>query len=118
MANETIKTDSSLEKKCSAIVASDDFIRICKDIVAKYTTDHMDKSDSIAAKPNDVYCVCVWYAKELKNHKGLFSTKFPDGMYYEITFNGEKDELHIDAYKKIDNFSRNLTNILKISSTQ
>jgi hypothetical protein len=24
-------------------------------------------------------------------------------MYYELTFNGDKDELYIDAYQKVDN---------------
>jgi hypothetical protein len=27
----------------------------------------------------------------------------PDGMYYEITFNGVKDEIYFDAYKKFEN---------------
>ncbi|WP_233619266.1 DUF6275 family protein, partial [Enterococcus sp. S52] len=26
-----------------------------------------------------------------------------DGMYYEITYNGDKDELYFDAYKKFEN---------------
>lgn len=27
----------------------------------------------------------------------------PDGMYYEFTYNGDKDELYMDAYKKWEN---------------
>ena len=26
-----------------------------------------------------------------------------DGMYYEITYNGDKQELYLDAYKKWEN---------------
>ena len=45
----------------------------------------------------------VWYSKSLQNHKGLFSTPLADGMYYEITYNGDKNELYFDAYKKFEN---------------
>lgn len=33
----------------------------------------------------------------------LASTKVSDGMYYEITYNGDKHELYLDAYKKFEN---------------
>ena len=45
----------------------------------------------------------VWYSKSLQNHKALLSTTVCDGMYYELTYNGDKDELYIDAYKKWEN---------------
>lgn len=41
----------------------------------------------------------VWCCKTLQNHKALLSTTAPDGMYYEFTYNGDKDELYMDAYK-------------------
>jgi hypothetical protein len=50
---------------------------------------------------DDVYV--VWYSKSLQNHKALLSTTVCDGMYYELTYNGDKDELYIDAYKKWEN---------------
>lgn len=45
----------------------------------------------------------VWFAKTLQNFKALLSTTLPDGMYYEVTYNGDKKEFYIDAYKKFDN---------------
>ena len=33
----------------------------------------------------------------------MLSTTVCDGMYYELTYNGEKDELYMDAYKKWEN---------------
>jgi len=33
----------------------------------------------------------------------LLSTDLPDGMYYEVTYNGEKKETYVDAYKKFEN---------------
>ena len=45
----------------------------------------------------------VWYSKSLQNHKALLSTPVSDGMYYELTYNGDKKELYFDAYKKWEN---------------
>lgn len=50
---------------------------------------------------DDVYV--VWYCKTLQNQKALLSTPRPDGMYYECTYNGDKDELYFDACKKFEN---------------
>ena len=30
-------------------------------------------------------------------------TTLPDGMYYEVTYNGDKKEVYLDAYKKFEN---------------
>jgi orf78 len=77
------------------------FLDRCKGIVAEYTNEHLDKSDKKEIAVADVYV--VWYCKTLKNAKALLSTTIPDGMYYEITYNGEKEELYLDAYKKFEN---------------
>jgi hypothetical protein len=79
------------------------FIPKAKQLVADYTNQHTDISDgpSRLIQPEEVYV--VWYAKTLQNAKALLSTPLPDGMYYEITLNGDKDELYFDAYKKFEN---------------
>ena len=81
---------------------SKEFIKFAKHVVADYFNKHRDVTDSIEMKAEDVYV--VWYSKTLQNHKGLFSTPASDGMYYEITYNGDEDEAYIDAYKKWENF--------------
>lgn len=43
------------------------------------------------------------FCKTLQNSKALLSTNVPDGMYYEITYNGDKNECYLDAYKKWQN---------------
>lgn len=68
-------------------------------IVRKYIVSHLDKSDEM---PDfDVYT--VWKAKILQNWKYLLSSTLFDGMYYELTFNGDKQEWYLDAYKKFEN---------------
>jgi hypothetical protein len=70
-------------------------------VVADYANEHMDKTDGEIITPDDVYI--VWLCKTLQNYKAMVSTKFSDGMYYELTFNGDKRELYLDAYKKVEN---------------
>ena len=75
------------------------FFEFGKNVVRDYVINHLDKSDTV---PNfDVYI--VWYCKTLQNWKALLSTTLFDGMYYELTVNGDKDEAYLDAYKKWDN---------------
>ena len=79
-----------------------DFINFCKKQIVNYTNDHLDKSDGKTITEDDVYI--VWQCKTLQNNKALLSTRLFDGMYYEITYNGDKDEAYIDAYKKWENY--------------
>lgn len=82
-------------------MTSENFIDICKRLVADYFNEHVDKTDNVAMDSKSVYV--VWYCKTLQNHKALLSTPAPDGMYYECTYNGDKNELYFDAYKKFEN---------------
>lgn len=68
-------------------------------MVADYINEHLDKSDG------EVYfeVYVVWKCKTLQNWKFLISSSLHDGMYYELTYNGDKDEWYLDAYKKFEN---------------
>jgi len=77
------------------------FVSLCKKTVADYANAHLDKSDGKQITENDVFI--VWMCKTLQNSKALVSTTLFDGMYYELTYNGDKKELYLDAYKKWEN---------------
>ena len=69
------------------------------ELVRNYIDEHLDKSD-----PAPEYQVfTVWKAKVLQNWKYLLSSTLYDGMYYELTYNGDKKEWYMDAYKKFEN---------------
>ena len=68
-------------------------------IVSEYILDHLDKSDPTP----DFTVYTVWKAKALQNWKYLISSTLYDGMYYELTYNGDKQEWYLDAYKKFEN---------------
>lgn len=72
-----------------------------KELVVKYFNDHVDKTDNKKITEDDVFI--VWFCKTLQNWKALVSTTVSDGMYYEITHNGDKGETYLDAYKKWEN---------------
>lgn len=68
-------------------------------IVKTYILEHLDKSDFVPEF--DVYT--VWKCKTLQNWKYLLTSTLFDGMYYELTYNGDEREWYLDAYKKFEN---------------
>lgn len=72
-----------------------------KKIVQDYIESHLDKSDT----PVEYEVYVVWFCKTLQNWKALVSSTLPDGMYYEITYDGNKNCTYLDAYKKFENIA-------------
>ena len=81
---------------------NNEMLDLCKDIVLDYVKEHLDKMDKPIKVTKDNIFI-VWFSKTLQNFKALVSTTLSDGMYYELTYNGDKDELYLDAYKKWEN---------------
>lgn len=82
-------------------MGNDKFLKVVKAAVTKYVNERLDNSDGKKITEDDVFI--VWSCKTLQNNKALASTTLSDGMYYELTYNGDKDELYFDAYKKWEN---------------
>lgn len=80
---------------------NNNMMKLCKNVVVDYFNSRVDKTDNMQLTEDDVYI--VWFSKTLQNFKALVSTAVSDGMYYEITYNGDKNELYLDAYKKWEN---------------
>lgn len=80
-------------------MTSEKFIEKAKNLVAEYAAEHFDKTDDVPSF--DVFV--VWSCFILGNQKALISTTIHDGMYYEVTYNKEKNEIYFDAYKKFEN---------------
>ena len=72
-----------------------------KKLVKDYYNSHVDVTDNVVLIEDDVYI--VWFSKTLQNWKALVSTNVSDGMYYEVTYNGDSKETYVDVYKKWDN---------------
>ena len=76
------------------------FIEKANRLVFEYVEAHFDKSD-LEAPYFETYV--VWFSKTLQNWKALVSTTLPDQMYFEVTYNGDKQETYLDVYKKFNN---------------
>ena len=82
----------------SGTIRNDTMLKMAKAAVVAWYNEH-NAPDTIGME--DVYI--VWFCKVLQNWKALAGTHHSDGMYYEITFDGDKDCAYVDAYKKWQN---------------
>ncbi len=83
-------------------MGSTEFERAAKRAVVNYHNSQADSTDK-NGKITEDNVFTVWMVRCLQNNKALLSTNIPDGMYYEYTWNGDKDEGYLDAYKKWKN---------------
>lgn len=77
-------------------MGNDEFLKIATEEVRRYTNEHLED-------PQDFGIYVVWVCKTLQNNKALLSTTLSDGMYFECTYNGDKQEMYLDAYRKEKN---------------
>ncbi len=71
---------------------------VCKNKLVEWYNSHNE------AKIAFENVFVVWSCKTLQNYKALLSTTVSgDGIYAEYTFNGDKQELYEDVYKKLTN---------------
>lgn len=92
-------------------MGNDSFLKLCKLLVKDYYNDIVEKTADFKITEDNIYI--VWSCKTLQNNKALVSTSVSDGMYYEITYNGDKDEVYFDAYKRWENKAKKVTEFLK-----
>jgi hypothetical protein len=76
---------------------TDDFLTLCK-ILAVAWFSNINR----VIAPDDVNI--VWSVKCLQNRKAIMSvTRLPLGVLFEFTYNGDKNEVYMDVYQKLDN---------------
>lgn len=78
------------------------FIEMAKKAVVDYFNSNADSTYMNGKITKDDVFI-VWFCKTLQNFKALVSTTVTDGMYYEYTYNGDKNEAYLDAYHKWEN---------------
>ena len=77
-------------------------LRVQKVMLYENAREDQDKFLNI----DDVFV--VWSCKTLQNSKCLVSAKNQGAYYYEFTMNGDKGEIYMDVYKKVENIPLDL----------
>ena len=84
-------------------MGNDEFTNLVKTKVAQYVNKNFSnnlRKGKLLGK-DDIYL--PWVTKVLGNNKATASTYLDDGVYFEATYNGNKQELYLDVYKKQKN---------------
>ncbi|MBT9670622.1 hypothetical protein GPK34_01035 [Secundilactobacillus kimchicus] len=75
----------------------------------------IELSKELAARQGEAYgpdnMYVVWVAKALQNNKGLFSSFELGAPYFEIIYNGDKEEFYVDTYVKSSNRAVKLSEV-------
>ena len=86
------------DKGTISITGMEHFQSVCKKKLVEWYNVHEKEQINLS----NVFV--VWSCKALQNYKLLASiTVSDDGIYAEYTYNGDKQELYEDVYKKVQN---------------
>ena len=87
------------------ITGMEEFQSICKNKLVEWYNQNFVECTANVNQTIDLSKVfVVWSCKTLQNYKALLSTTVSgDGIYAEYTYNGDKQELYEDVYKKLTN---------------
>jgi hypothetical protein len=87
------------------VTGMDNFLSICKRKLVEWYNEAFESNSVYIQQRIDLSNVyVVWSCKTLQNYKALLSTSVSgDGIYVEFTYNGDKQELYMDVYRKILN---------------
>lgn len=78
-------------------------MKTAKKVVADYLNSEQIEGIEFVL-PADIYI--VWFCKTLQNWKALLSTDVVmSGIYFEVTYNGDRNEIYLDHYIKAHNFA-------------
>lgn len=70
-------------------------------LVERNVQDTRDKSEYPCGI--DFELVIVWQCWILGDMKFLVTSDLPDGKYYEVTYNAEREEFYLDVYVRVHN---------------
>ncbi|MDN6641434.1 MAG: DUF6275 family protein [Tetragenococcus koreensis] len=79
-----------------------DFLKTSKSVIHDYIVENSDKNEELP----EFHIHTVWASQTLQNNKALLNTTLSDDMYYESTYDGDKGEIYVDAYKRAQTLSR------------
>ena len=88
-----------IKKSVEGQKSVDDYMTTAKALVLKNYTEHQVPRGNPEITLDDL--MLVWFAKTLGNWKCLVATIYADGLYYEVTHNGNAQETYVDIYRRL-----------------
>lgn len=91
----------------------DNYMLIAKALVLDNYTHNMVPRGNPELSLDDLFI--VWFSKTLGHWKALVGTVYADGLYYEVTHNGNAHETYVDVYRRVahkkisDRFAERIT---------
>ncbi len=82
----------------STRLSSEEFISFSKRMIQRYYTELFGGS---TVSFDEIFL--VWYCKTLQNYKALLGVTGQYGEYFEVTYDGDRNKVYLDIYKKDKN---------------
>ena len=77
----------------------DEYMTTAKALVLENYTEHQVPRGNPEITLDDLFL--VWFTKTFSNWKCLVATIYADGLYYEVTHNGNAQETYVDIYRRL-----------------
>lgn len=84
---------------------TEQFLEECRKKVIEYYEENGGLLADLLIQTEEIFT--VWYSKTLQNHKCCMGTTVKDNLYFEFTYNGDKNQLYMDVYDKLKNICFN-----------
>lgn len=84
----------------SGLLKPTDYPKQAKEAVVQHYNAELRIVGAPFITMDDVFV--VWFSKVIQNWKAMVGSTIA-GYYFELTYNGDKRELYIDSYRKVDN---------------
>lgn len=93
--------DSGVTSKRGTGMDGNEFITLARKLVARDYNENVITLGQELLDWEEVYPVYI--SRDLQNNKGTFATSRQDMIYYEITRNGDTNQVYVDRYLKSQN---------------
>ena len=85
-------------------MTNEEMLYLAKRVVVNYNENRAEEAEELTMENTAI----VWFSKTLQNFKALVITTLPDDLYYEVTYDGDNNQIYLDVYNKIFNQAYNV----------
>ncbi len=83
----------------STRLSQEEFVSFSKRMIQRYYYTELFGYSIVSS--DEIFL--VWYCKTLQNYKALLGVTGQYGEYFEVTYDGDRNKVYLDIYKKDKN---------------